>query len=143
MKKGSKDKNFIKKPVYDGGLSALRLFIKKHLTYPKTAFQNKVEGTVIIRYTINYKGNVTEAKVVKGIGSGCDEEAIRLVKLLKFKISKTRNIKVQFHKNIQIHFKLPKKSATPVKYTLIPKKDESTIEKKTDKSGFNYTINIG
>lgn len=137
MKKGSKDKNFIKKPTYDGGWKALQLFIKKELVYPRLALEKKTEGTVVLKYTINYKGEVIDVKVMKGLGDGCDEEAIRLVKLLKFKVAKTRNIKIQFHKSIQIHFKVPKKNKTTIKYTLITKKKENKD------TGFNYTINIG
>ena len=108
MKKGRKDHQFIKKPYYEGGMTAMKAFIKKELSYPPTALQQKIEGTVYIRYTINYKGKVIDAKIVSGIGHGCDEEAIRLVKLLEFNVPKNRNLKAVFHKNLQIHFKLPK-----------------------------------
>jgi len=105
MRKDDKHKHFIKEPVYKGGLKALRSFITAHLKYPSQALAKQKTGTVLIRYTINYKGQVVDAKVIKKLGYGCDEEAIRLVKLLKFKIEKTRRVKVQFHKQIQIHFK--------------------------------------
>ncbi|MFT5166981.1 MAG: TonB family protein [Saprospiraceae bacterium] len=108
MKKERTDKHFIKHPVYVGGLKAMRQFISNNIKYPDIAKAHKIEGTVVLKYTINYKGEVIETKIMKGLGYGCDEEAIRLTKLLRFKIPKTRKIKVLFHKSIQIHFRLPK-----------------------------------
>ncbi len=140
MKRERKEKHFIKKPVYEGGLTALRAFIKTNLKYPQTALEHQIEGTILVRYTINFQGKVIAAKIVKGIGYGCDEEAVRLVKLLKFKIGKTRKIKIQFHKSIQIHFKLPpKKTGTKIQYKITSKKE---VEKKPKNSDYNYTITI-
>ncbi|MEO1257688.1 MAG: energy transducer TonB [Bacteroidota bacterium] len=142
MKKEAKDKHFIKKPIYEGGPKAMKKFIGENLRYPQTALENKVEGTVYVRYDIDYKGTVTDAKVIKGIGHGCDEEAMRLAKLLKFKVPKNRGVRVIFHKNIQIHFRLPKKKPvekmTAVQYSYVEKK-KATPEKENKKSG-SYTI---
>ena len=113
MKKEAKDKHFIKKPIYEGGPKAMKKFIGENLRYPKEALENKIQGTVYVRYDIDRKGNVFDAKVIKGIGYGCDEEAMRLAKLLKFRVPKTRGVRVTFHKNIQIHFRLPKKTPAP------------------------------
>lgn len=107
MKKERKQQHFIKKPYYEGGMSAMKLFIKQHLSYPEAAKAKKIEGTVNIRYTINYKGKVIDTKIISGIGYGCNEEAIRLVKLLEFTVQRNRNLKAIFHKNLQIHFRLP------------------------------------
>ncbi|MEM6322004.1 MAG: energy transducer TonB, partial [Bacteroidota bacterium] len=97
MKKERKDHQFIKKPYYEGGISAMRMFIKKHLVYPEIAKKRQIEGTVYLRYTINQKGEVIDSKVIRGIGHGCDEEATRLVRLLKFKVPKNRRPKLLFH----------------------------------------------
>jgi TonB family protein len=142
MKKERTEKHFIKGPIYEGGLKALRLFIKDNLKYPEAAKANKIEGTVVVKYTINYKGEVIESKIMKGLGYGCDEEASRLTKLLRFKIPKTRKIKIQFHKSIQIHFILPKVKKTSIKYSYTsPVKKKSNIENTPD-SGYHYTINF-
>jgi len=140
MRKDDKHKHFIKEPVYKGGLKALRSFITAHLKYPSQALAKQKTGTVLIRYTINYKGQVVDAKVIKKLGYGCDEEAIRLVKLLKFKIEKTRRVKVQFHKQIQIHFNLPKQESTSsFKYEYA---SNSKPLKLTKDSVYNYSITI-
>ena len=60
-----------------------------------------------MRYEINYKGDVTDVKIIGGLDDSCNEEAIRVVKLFKFVVPKNpRGIKVTFHKNIRIHFRL-------------------------------------
>lgn len=127
----------------------MREFISKNKKYPKEALDEKIEGTVLIKYTINYKGKVIETKVVKSLGYGCDEEAQRVVKLLKFEAPKNRGIKVKFFKNIQIHFRLPKEKEKPapkqvqssISYTITnSKKEDSTSEKK--QGGGGYTIRI-
>ena len=142
MKKESKDKHFIKKPIYEGGLTALKLFIKNNLKYPEEAKLHKVEGTVVVKYTVNYKGEVIEARALKGPGYGCNEEAVRLSRLLKFKIPKTRKIKIQFHKSIQIHFRLPKDKPKPssreVQYTYTP----SAKEDKKETHSYSITVNF-
>ena len=80
MAKEKKDNQFIKKPFYPGGNKAYADFIKKNLKYPSKALKNKTEGTVLLKYDIDHKGNVTDAKVIKSVGDGCDEEAIRVIK---------------------------------------------------------------
>lgn len=141
MQKKRKDKSFLKKPYYEGGLKAMRKFISDHLKYPPEAVKNKIEGTVYLRYEINYKGKVLGAKVISSLEQACDREAIRLVKLLKFKVEKPRGIKVKYFKTIQIHFRnpaahLPKTKKT-IKYHITK---NSTSKESGNNSGYNYTI---
>lgn len=144
MHKEAKDKHFIKKPTYKGGPKAMRQFIGENLRYPKEAIENKVEGTVYLNYDINHKGQVTEARVIKSVGHGCDEEAVRLVKLLKFEVPKNRVVRVVFHKNIQIHFRLPKVKEKPMQvqynYVSTPGKT-SQAEQKKSSTTFTITFN--
>jgi protein TonB len=143
MNREKKDKHFIKKPFYEGGPDAAKQFIKENLRYPKEAFKQRITGTVTVRYTIDHEGNVVEAHAIAGIGFGCDEEAIRVIKLLKFKVPKTRGVKVQFHQTRHIHFRLPDKSeSTQVTYSIKPKSKNPEKPEKPQKPGYNYTINI-
>ena len=108
MTKERKDNQFIKKPFYPGGNKAFKDFILKQLQYPQEAIDNKIEGTVVVKYDVDYKGNVIEANILKSIGHGCDEEAVRIIKLLKFEIPKgPRKLRVLFHKQTKIHFRIP------------------------------------
>jgi len=145
MQKEKKSKHFIKKPHFEGGANAMRRIIRENLRYPEEALKNKVEGTVIVRYDIDHKGRVTDAKIIAGIGHGCDEEAIRLVHLFEFEVPKNRGVRVRFHKDIQIHFRLPKKQPKPqpapatVTYTISPS-PEKEEDKKPEGGGYSYTI---
>lgn len=107
MKKEKKDKDFVKSAYYEGGKAALEAFVKKELRYPKEALAAKTEGTVSVRYTVDYKGNVIEANIISGIGHGCDEEALRIVKSLKFKVPNEGRIKSKYSRKLHIHFRLP------------------------------------
>ena len=51
----------------------------KNMRYPPMAITNYVTGDVVLQITVSKNGKVTEAKIIKGIGAGCDEEAIRLI----------------------------------------------------------------
>ncbi len=153
MSKERKDNSFIKKPVYPGGNAAYRKFIKDNLKYPKEALEKKIEGIVFIKYTIDHKGKVIESQVLKGIGHGCNEEAQRIVSLLKFDIPKgPRKLRVTFHKKTQISFKIPKPKAKPVTKSKAPQKSNMVYQyiptpkkqaPKPAKKKVSYTYTIG
>lgn len=147
MQREKKDKHFIKKPVYPGGPQALRQFIAQNLKYPEAALKAKLEGTVVLKYTISHEGKVTEAHVVSGIGKGCDEEAVRVAKLLKFQVPKLpgKKTKVVFHNKLKVHFRLPKAreqpSAVQYQYTTSREKEEpSTRPASSEGKSYTYTI---
>ena len=82
-------------------------YVKKELRYPKEALQNKIEGRVSVQYTVDYKGKVIEARVISGLGFGCDEEALRIVRSLPFKIPDHGKVKSKYSRKLHIHFRLP------------------------------------
>jgi TonB family protein len=127
-----KPESFIKQPIYPGGNKAMDEFIKKNLQYPEEAMQQKIEGTVAVEIDIDVYGQVSSAKVKHGIGHGCDEEAIRLVKLLKFQKKKYKGLYVMFHKTINIHFRLHEASQ-PVQLAY-------QYKEKSSGTTYNYTI---
>lgn len=125
MKKEKKHRNFIPQPDYPGGPKGITEFIYKELKYPEDAIPHKVEGTVVLKAEINYKGDVIDAKIISSLFPSCDEEAIRVVKLLKFKIEKIRDLKVRYYKTFNIKFKmLLRTSELVINYTVL--KNEST-----------------
>ncbi len=107
MKKERKDKDFIKSAYYEGGKAALEAFVKNELRYPKEALAAKTEGTVSVRYTVDDKGNVIEANIISSLGHGCDEEALRIVRSLHFKVPNDGRIKSKYTRKLHIHFRLP------------------------------------
>jgi protein TonB len=68
------------KPMFPGGERELRKYLSLNLRYPNAALENKVEGYVILSFKIGVDGKVNEIKILKGLGAGCDEEAIRVAK---------------------------------------------------------------
>ncbi|MHC1706638.1 MAG: TonB family protein [Bacteroidales bacterium] len=92
---------------YPGGSLALQEFIRKNMKYPQKAKENSVEGTVLLQLSIAPDGSITEVKVIKGIGSGCDEEAIRLIKMMpKWKPGKTAGKAVKVQLTLPVRFSL-------------------------------------
>lgn len=142
-----KDKHFIKKPIYPGGQAAFKKFIADNLKYPKEALEKKIEGTVVLKYSINHKGIVKDVKVIKSLGHGCDEEAVRVIKLLKFEIPKEpRKLRVLFHKENKIFFKIPpEKNKTAqqtnnITYTVVKKPDDIQGKDQEKPGSYSYKI---
>lgn len=84
---------------YDGGKEAMYKFISENIVYPVNAKRNRIQGEVIITIDLTADGKVTNAKVVKNVGGGCGEEALRVVQLLKFKpsgFSTRQNVSVYY-----------------------------------------------
>jgi protein TonB len=157
MKNERKDDSFIKQPYYLGGDKALKEFVNTNLRYPETSISNKIEGHVNLRYEINHKGIVTDVKIISGLDQACNDEAIRVVKLLKFEVPKTpRGLKVLFHKNIRIQFdqktneisQVPQldsiSNVTPTnyQYQIVSNTNPIPKEKPTTQS-YQYTIKMG
>lgn len=67
-------------PEFPGGTSAMMDYIFKSLHYPSAALAAKITGRVFVSFIVNEKGKVTDVKVLRGIGAGCDEEAVRVIK---------------------------------------------------------------
>jgi TonB family protein len=135
-------KKFLNLPKYLGGSKAFKDFIAENLHYPEEAIKANAEGSVIVEYDIHDSGNVSNPRVLKGIGFGCDEEAVRLISLLQFEKVNNRGVRVKLTSKTSINFRLPKAS---INYTIsyVPKTDESkaAAKKKPDApQAYNYTI---
>ena len=85
-----------------GGISA----IQQKIEYPEIAKRAGVEGKVYVIAFVDEDGNVTGAKIIKGIGAGCDEAALDAVRKTKFKPGKQRGTPVKVQVSIPIVFKL-------------------------------------
>ncbi|TGE17228.1 energy transducer TonB [Hymenobacter elongatus] len=69
-------------PTPPGGMAGLLAYLGKTIKYPALALRNQVEGKVFISFVVGPTGNITDVKLTKGIGAGCDEEAIRVIKAM-------------------------------------------------------------
>ena len=115
-----KEKKFLRNAEYPGGSEALKKFVKENLRYPKEALLHRVGGKVFLKYEVNEKGKVHSIDLIKGIGYGCDEEAKRIVELLKYPSVKNRGVKVNTKFKLAVHFNIQR--ATPIKIKYIYKK---------------------
>ena len=70
---------------YEGGQAAMYDFIGKELKYPLMAKRNRIQGQCIVSFTLNPDGTMQGVKLVKQVGGGTGDEALRVVRLLKFK----------------------------------------------------------
>lgn len=69
-------------PKFPGGDSELLSFFAKNIGYPELAKRAGVEGKVVLSFVVDKNGNVYDARVAKSIGAGCDEEALRVLKMM-------------------------------------------------------------
>lgn len=67
-------------PEFQGGQAAMFKYFKSQLKYPAQAKQDRVQGKVYVGFVVEKNGELTDLKVIRGLGSGCDEEAIRILK---------------------------------------------------------------
>lgn len=149
--KNRKPESFIKQPTYPGGVDELNKFITSNLKYPQEAIENNIQGTVSIDFDIDVFGKIILTKVKHGIGYGCDEEAVRLVKLLQFSKRKYQGVHVIFHRNLNINFKLntatklaesEKTQSFVINYTVTPTTDSSTPPNPSTSNIVTIQINL-
>ncbi|HMB90553.1 MAG TPA: TonB family protein [Rhodothermales bacterium] len=89
-------------PELIGGLRA----IQSKINYPPMARRARVQGTVTIQFVVDEQGTVQDAVVLKGLGGGCNEEALRVVKQAQFKPGKQRGKSVKVKMSLPITFRL-------------------------------------
>ena len=94
-------------PEYPGGDEARLNFLRNNIKYPQMAREAGIQGTVYVNFTVEKDGGITQVKIARGIGGGCDEEAIRVTKMMpKWKAGKQRGKEVRVSYNMPIKFTL-------------------------------------
>jgi len=89
-------------PQFPGGERELNTHISKNLKYPIPAQENGIQGRVIIRFVVTASGEISDVKVMRGIDSACDKEAVRVVKSMPRWIPGKQN-----GRNVAVYFTLP------------------------------------
>lgn len=87
-------------PQYPGGDDARIKFIMANIKYPEEARKLGIQGTVPVTFVVQANGTITDVKVIRNVGGGCDEEAVRIVKMMPNWIpgmDKGKNVAVQFN----------------------------------------------
>lgn len=94
-------------PAFPGGEEALRKFLKDNIRYPQQALDASLQGTVFVTFVVEQDGSIGNARVLKGIGKGCDEEALRVVKMMPaWKPGTQRGKPVKVQINLPVRFAL-------------------------------------
>jgi len=94
-------------PSFPGGEAALYEYLARSLEYPNQAKEAGIQGRVFLTFVVERDGSITDVKVLRGIGGGCDEEAIRVVKNMPgWTPGKQRGLPVRVQFNLPIKFTL-------------------------------------
>jgi periplasmic protein TonB len=94
-------------PAFPGGEADLYKFISSSIKYPEEAKELGIQGRVFVNFVVETDGSITDVKLIRGIGGGCDEEAIRVVRAMpKWVPGKQRGVPVRVYFNLPIKFTL-------------------------------------
>ena len=94
-------------PLFPGGDTERQKFLAETIQYPQQAAENAIQGTVYVQFVVNSIGNITDAKILRGIGGGCDEEALRVIKMMpQWKPGRQNGKTVRVLYNMPVIFKL-------------------------------------
>lgn len=94
-------------PSYEGGMENFYVFLSRKVKYPRRAQQIGVEGRVFVQFVVEKDGSLSDIQVVKGIGAGCDEEALRVMNLVpRFIPGKQGDVRVRVKMIVPINFQL-------------------------------------
>lgn len=133
----------MKHPEFPGGKTAFKAYVKENLVYPTEALNKGVSGVVHLSARIDDNGRVDDVSVEKGIGSGCDEEAVRLVKNIQFGAVRNKGVRIKTRQRFRIDFRLPVKHRS-IQYQYKKSSDKPLAESsKKQKNNYTYQINVG
>lgn len=94
-------------PEFPGGTGELYKYLGNSIKYPPLAKESGIQGRVFVNFVVEPNGTISNVKVLRGIGGGCDEEAIRVVQAMPtWKPGKQRGKAVRVSYNLPIKFTL-------------------------------------
>jgi TonB family protein len=94
-------------PEFSGGKNAMFKFISKNIKYPEEAIKQEISGRVFVTFVVEADGEITNIELLRGIGGGCDEEAMRVISIMpKWKSGYQRGVSVRVRFNLPIKFVL-------------------------------------
>lgn len=129
---------FLKLPEIIGGKEVLKKYLETNLVYPPEALENRIEGIVELKAEIDDNGKVTHVEILKGLSGGCNEEAARLLKNVRFGAVKNKGIRLKTQRRFSIKFQLP--SEYTINYQIVNNRENSPEEEKV--KNYSYSIQI-
>ena len=100
-------------PEFPGGVDGFLRFLGSHIRYPAAAREGNIQGRVVVSFVVEKDGSLSSFRVARSIGSGCDEEAIRVIKLSspwKPGMKGGRPVRIQY--SVPINFTLSQENIT-------------------------------
>ncbi len=89
-------------PQFPGGSSAMFRYLSRNIKYPMMAIETGIQGVVYVMFVVEKDGSITDISILRGLAGGCDEEAMRVVKMMpRWKPGK------QFNKTVRVQYTLP------------------------------------
>ena len=138
-----KKRKFLNMPKYPGGTEAFRAFIAENLRYPDEALKANIEGRVMVGYDVKDTGEVENVHVLKSLGYGCDDEALRLIGLLVFEKVKNRGVRLKMSTKTTINFRIPGIKITYESKTTVDDVDKHAEGmQKPEAVKYEYTISF-
>jgi TonB family protein len=119
-------------PTFPGGMKGLSTYLSQNLKYPEAAQKAQIQGRVMIRFVLTKEGDITNVQVLKGIGFGADEEAMRVVKQMpRWAPAKQdgKAVNVQYH--LPINFQLEESAAKKSAFFSVPTEDNDLAQAYT------------
>lgn len=130
-------------PEFNGGMQGLIKYLSENIRYPAAAQRANVSGRVFVSFIVTKTGDIADVKILKGIGFGCDQEAIRVVsRMPNWKPASQNGRVVNLRYNLPIAFELEegdldKTSQTDMSQRPMNLKSEAPIKKNFDRFDLN------
>lgn len=94
-------------PGYVGGEEAMYKYLADNIKYPQVAKETNIQGNVFVKFVVEKDGSISDVRILKDIGGGCGEEALRVVKAMpKWNAGKQNGVPVRVEFNLPIRFTL-------------------------------------
>jgi TonB family protein len=122
-------------PELIGGLAS----VQREIRYPEMARRAGIEGRVFVQFIVNEQGDVENPQIIRGIGGGADEEALRVVRQAKFTPGMQRGRAVRVQYSLPIFFKLQGSENTPEQSNLEPRENRLNEMTVTGYGGNNQS----
>ena len=115
-------------------VSAIEAFLNENLEYPEYAYKNGVEGTCVISFIVEKDGSLSDFKIVRNVGAGMGEEALRVLKMLpNFKPGEQRGKPVRVQQNIPVRFRITPGLKTEMKAKKKARKKAEKARRKAER----------
>lgn len=123
-------------PEYPGGVNALMQFLSQNIVYPAKAAEDRIQGRVLVQFVVGTDGNVSNAEIRQGVEPSLNEEALRVVRLLKgWTPGKVKGQNVNVWYVLPINFKLQDEST--------PEQIEQWDVVEIDSIGYQEMMDLG